>query len=76
MINNKKQVEEIINAKEVYFTSDNSKEAEKEAFESLTATTTLSNPVLKDLGVYDGESFELNDLEVVDGDSIYTLEEA
>ena len=74
---NKNQVLEIIASNEsVYFTSEQGKEAERNAFESLSATTTLENPVIKNLGIYDGEDFDTEDYQVVDNDSIYILVEA
>lgn len=69
---NKNQVLEIIASNEnVYFTSEDGNVAEKNALESLTATSEKST--LKYLGSYDGEDFETEDYQVVDGDSIYVL---
>lgn len=59
----------------LYFTSEQGKEADKNAFESMTNVTDFENPTLKGLGTYDGESFEFNEYEIVDGDTVYTLEE-
>lgn len=74
---NEKEIKELIESGAVlYFTSEQGKEADKNAFESMKHVTDLENPVLKELGNYDGESFEFNDYEVVDGDTVYTLEES
>lgn len=74
---NEKEIKELIESGAVlYFTSEQGKEADKNAFESMKHVTDFENPVLKELGNYDGESFEFNDYEVVDGDTVYTLEES
>lgn len=76
MLLNKNQVLEVIESHEnVYFTSEQGTEAEKNAFESLSCSTTLKSLVVKYLGEYDGDNFEFKDYEIIDGDSVYILVE-
>ena len=59
----------------LYFTSEQGKQADKNAFESMTNVTDFENPTLKELGTYYGDDFEFHGYEVFDSDSVYILEE-